>query len=190
MQEGKLTEFINPDFYKKHSWQYNGRARDFKRKIPYRRENEDKRPIRDNRDNSAGESHQPVRLQSPVINVISGGNVHVVREQLPRRKAKPYPTILIFDVAPDRKRSWADEVISFSEKDQGDIIGPHDDPIVFNLKIETHRDKRILIDTRSSAEILYLSTFKKMNLKQDILQKVMVPLIGFTGDTLRPKGMV
>lgn len=29
-----------------------------------------------------------------------------------------------------------------------------------------------------------------MNTKHDILQKVAAPLIGFTGDTLRPKGMV
>lgn len=76
----------------------------------------------------------------------------------------------------DRKRSRAAEVISFSKKDQGDIIGPHDDPIALNLKIETHRVKRILIDTRSLADILYLSVFKKMNLKHGILQKVVAPL--------------
>lgn len=59
----------------------------------------------------------------------------------------------------ERKRPKADEVISFSDKDQGDIVGPHDDPIVLNLKIETHRVKRIMIDTGSSVDILYLSAF-------------------------------
>lgn len=98
--------------------------------------------------------------------------------------------MLISDVVPKRKRPRADEVISFSDKDQGDIVGPHDDPIVLNLKIEAHRVKRVLIDTRSSADILYLSAFKKMELKNVAMQKVVAPLIGFTRDTLRPKGLV
>ena len=47
-----------------------------------------------------------------------------------------------------------------------------------------------MIDTGSSADILYLSAFKKLQLKIESLQKVVAPLIGFTGDTLRPKGLV
>lgn len=47
-----------------------------------------------------------------------------------------------------------------------------------------------MIDTGNSADILYLSAFKKMNLKPKMLRKLVAPLIGFTGDTLRPKGMV
>lgn len=137
-----MTEFINPDFYKRYTWQYNGRARDFKRRIPYRREVEDRRPARHRRGDNIGEPRQPERPPSTVINVISGGNVHVVRNQLPRKKVKPYPTILISDMAPERKRSRAEEVTSFSEKDQGDIMGPHDDPIGLNLKIQTPRVRK------------------------------------------------
>src|SRR5664279_3910716 len=189
-REGKLTEFINPDFYKKHTWRYNGRARDFNRKIPYRGEVENRRPPREPRRDDIGESRQQVRPTSPVINMISGGNVHAVRGPVPRRKAKPYPTVLVADVRTDRKRPRAEEVISFSDKDQRDIIGPHDDPIVLTLKVGTHRVKRIMIDTGSSADILYLSAFEKMGVRPELLQKVVAPLIGFTGDTLRPKGMV
>lgn len=77
-REGKLIEFINSNFYKKHMWKYNGRGRDFKRKIPYRREFEERRPERDERGNAAGESRQPKRPPSPVINVVSKRNAHVV----------------------------------------------------------------------------------------------------------------
>lgn len=63
-------------------------------------------------------------------------------------------------------------MISFSKKDQGDIVGPHDEPILLNLKIETHRVKRVMIDTGSSTDILYLPAFKKMNLKPEALQKI------------------
>ncbi|XP_078155604.1 uncharacterized protein LOC144551506 [Carex rostrata] len=79
-REGKLTEFINPDFYKKYMWQYNGRARDFKKKIPYRRETEDRRPEGENRNNGNERPRQPVRPPSPVINMISGGSVHIMRK--------------------------------------------------------------------------------------------------------------
>ena len=116
--------------------------------------------------------------------------MHVVRGPIPRKKKKPYPTILVSDVRVDKKRPRIEEAISFSDKDQRDIVVPHDDPIVLNLKIGAHRVKRIMVDTGSSADILYLSAFEKMELKPGVLQKVIAPLIGFTGDTLRPKGMV
>lgn len=189
-REGNLTKFINPNFYKKHMWRYNGRARDFKRKIPYKKEYEGRQPEPDNQTNDVVEHWRPVRQPSPVINVISGGDMHVGRNQLPRRKIKQYPTVLSTEPTPEKKRPRTEEVISFSEKDQGEIIGPHDDPVVLNLKIETYLVKRALIDTGSSADILYLSAFKNMDLRHKALQKVAAPLIGFTGDTLSPKGMV
>lgn len=157
--------------------------------IPYKRA-EGVRGAPERRDNDADGPRLPERPPSPVVNVISGGNVHVVRNQLPRKKVKPYPTILVADITPDRKRPRVEDIISFSEKDLEDIMGPHDDPIVLSLKVETYRVKRILIDTGSSADILYLSAFKKMELQPEMLQKVVAPMIGFTGDTLRPKGMV
>ena len=61
---------------------------------------------------------QPTQPDSPVINMISGGSMHVMRRNLPKRKVKPYPTILVSDVPFERKRLRADDVISFSDKDQ------------------------------------------------------------------------
>jgi hypothetical protein len=45
------------------------------------------------------------------------------------------------------------------------------------------------VDTGSSADILYLSAFRKMGMEEDQLQKIASPLVGFTGDTLRPRGI-
>jgi hypothetical protein len=64
----------------------------------------------------------------------------------------------------EKKRSRPDEIISFSKKDRGDVQGPHDDTIVLSLKINTHRVKRVLVNTGSSADILYLNAFKKWDI--------------------------
>jgi hypothetical protein len=60
-----------------------------------------------------------------------------------------------------RKDQDSKKQYSFRKKDRGDVEGPHDDVIVLSLKINTHRVKRVLVDTGSSADILYLDAFKK-----------------------------
>jgi hypothetical protein len=90
----------------------------------------------------------------------------------------------------EKKRLRSDDIISFSEKNRGDVQGPHDDAIVLSLKINTHRVKRVLIDTGSSADILYLDVFKKMGYNVVNLKKVQTPLVGFIGDTLYSEGVI
>ena len=67
---------------------------------------------------------------------------------------------------------------------------PHDDAIVLSLKLNTHRVKRVLVDTGSSADILYLPAFLQMGYDVASLHKTHNPLVGFTGDTLHPEGIV
>jgi hypothetical protein len=58
------------------------------------------------------------------------------------------------------------------------------------VKISTHRGKRVLVDTGSSADILYLDTLKKIRYSVDNLKKVQISLIGFTRDTLYSEGVI
>jgi hypothetical protein len=58
------------------------------------------------------------------------------------------------------KRSNSNEAIIFSEKDRAEIAQPHDDAVILSLKINTHRVHRVLIDTGSSADVMY---YVKMN---------------------------
>lgn len=95
----------------------------------------------------------------------------------------PYSTVLNVEQAPKKKRPWSDKVITFSEKNQCEITGSHDDPVVLNLK-------RVLFDTGSSADIHYLSAFKRMRLKNDALHRIISHFINFMRDTLQPRGMV
>ncbi|GAA0140472.1 hypothetical protein LIER_35244 [Lithospermum erythrorhizon] len=47
----------------------------------------------------------------------------------------------------------------------------------------------MLVDTGSSADILYLSTYDKLRLPRNMLQPMTTPLTGFTGHSVYPKGI-
>ncbi|GAV79587.1 hypothetical protein CFOL_v3_23052, partial [Cephalotus follicularis] len=52
-----------------------------------------------------------------------------------------------------------EEMISFSEADYEAVRLPHDDPVAVTLQVELFTMKRILIDSGSSADILYKHAF-------------------------------
>jgi hypothetical protein len=48
----------------------------------------------------------------------------------------------------------------------------------------------VLVDTSSSADILYLDAFKKIGYSVKNLKNVQTPLVRFTGDTLYSEGII
>ncbi|GAV66450.1 hypothetical protein CFOL_v3_09960, partial [Cephalotus follicularis] len=83
-----------------------------------------------------------------------------------------------------------EEVISFSEADYEGIRLPHDDPVVVTLLVELFTMKRILIDSGSSADILYKHAFDQLRIPADQLKPVKTPLVGFAGETIHPLGSI
>ena len=58
------------------------------------------------------------------------------------------------------------------------------------LNIERFNTKRILVDNRSSADIIYLPTFQQLKLDPKTLHPFESPLINFSGDRVYPTGIV
>ncbi|GAV69368.1 hypothetical protein CFOL_v3_12869, partial [Cephalotus follicularis] len=83
-----------------------------------------------------------------------------------------------------------EEVISFSEADYEGVRLPHDDPVVVTLLVELFTMKRILLDSGSSADILYKHAFDQLRIPADQLKPVKTPLVGFTGETIHPLGSI
>ncbi|GAV65596.1 LOW QUALITY PROTEIN: hypothetical protein CFOL_v3_09111, partial [Cephalotus follicularis] len=83
-----------------------------------------------------------------------------------------------------------EEVISFSEADYEGVRLPHDDPVVVNFLVELFTMKRILIDSGSSADILYKHVFDQLRIPADQLKPVKTPLVGFAGETIHPLGSI
>ncbi|XP_065003886.1 uncharacterized protein LOC135636193 [Musa acuminata AAA Group] len=64
----------------------------------------------------------------------------------------------------------------------------HDDALVISIQIANARVKRVMVDTGSSADVLYLDAFKRLGLPTEDLIPISSALTGFTGDSISPLG--
>ncbi|GAV64621.1 LOW QUALITY PROTEIN: hypothetical protein CFOL_v3_08139, partial [Cephalotus follicularis] len=87
------------------------------------------------------------------------------------------------------KTGGDEEVISFSEADHKGVRLSHDDPVVVTL-VELFTMKKILIDSRSLADILYKHAFDQLRIPADQLRPVKTPLMGFAGEMVHPLGSI
>ena len=53
-------------------------------------------------------------------------------------------------------------MVTFGPKDMRPLQAPHNDPLVVHLKIATAMLQRILVETRSSVDIITFECFKKL----------------------------
>ncbi|GAV65024.1 hypothetical protein CFOL_v3_08539 [Cephalotus follicularis] len=88
------------------------------------------------------------------------------------------------------KTGGDEEVISFSEADNEGVRLLHNDPVVVTLQVELFTMKRILIDSGSSADILYKHAFDQLRIPTDQLRPVKTPLVGFAGEMVHPLGSI
>ncbi|GAV83576.1 LOW QUALITY PROTEIN: hypothetical protein CFOL_v3_27022, partial [Cephalotus follicularis] len=105
------------------------------------------------------------------------------REEAPRQQETTATTQRL-------RTGGEEEVITFWEVDYEGVRLPHDDPVVVTLLVELFTMKRILIDSGSSADILYKHVFDQLRIPADQLKPVKTPLVGFTGETIHPLGSI
>ena len=74
-----------------------------------------------------------------------------------------------------------DPVINFIEKDARWVHHPHDDALVINLTIANHNTRRVLVDNRSSVDILYYLAFQQMRIGKEWLMPSDILLEGLGG---------
>ncbi|XP_026417453.1 uncharacterized protein LOC113312936 [Papaver somniferum] len=86
--------------------------------------------------------------------------------------------------------TWMVQPIFFSAQDVPMNGQAHSDPLVITLLIEECGVRRILVDSRSSVEVLFYDTFKRMELSDDILVPSTYRIYGFNGTVTIPKGEV
>ena len=89
-----------------------------------------------------------------------------------------------------RARSMDEQAITFTNEDAERIHHPHNNAIIITLLIADYTTRRVLVDNRSSADILYYPAFQHMRLGQDQLHPVNSPLVGFGGMKVQPIGTV
>ncbi|XP_062155166.1 uncharacterized protein LOC133863216 [Alnus glutinosa] len=91
---------------------------------------------------------------------------------------------------PPKSQKRDAQVIGFSDDDYEGLSLPHTDALVLSLVIANHKIHRILIDTGSSADILYRSAFEQMKIDRDRVISARNSLVGFTGEQVLPLGSI
>ncbi|RWW70575.1 hypothetical protein BHE74_00021740 [Ensete ventricosum] len=115
------------------------------------------------------------------INIIVGGPA-VGGDNTSTRKAYARATVK------KRSRRCPNPEISFQS--EGEEYPDHVDALVITVRIVDARVKRIMIDTRSAADILYFEAFQKLGLTAQDLTPLTSTLTGFTCDSIAPLGTV
>ena len=81
----------------------------------------------------------------------------------------------------------AEEII-FSKDDARDVRLLHNDALIIHARIDNVEVRRIMLDTGSSANVMYKACFDQMGLGPEQLSVSPKPLYGFTGDVVVPVG--
>jgi len=82
---------------------------------------------------------------------------------------------------------WESDLV-FARADLRDVV-PHDnDPVVISVFTAGRKVHRVLVDQGSSADVMFWSTFNKLQLSPDLLRPYTGCLYGFTGDQVEVRG--
>ncbi|XP_023634363.1 uncharacterized protein LOC111829493 [Capsella rubella] len=80
--------------------------------------------------------------------------------------------------------------ITFSENETEDLDSPHDDALVITLDVANHEVCRILVDTGSSVDLIFLDTLVRMGIDKSHITGPPAPLVSFTSETSMSLGTI
>ncbi|XP_058215768.1 uncharacterized protein LOC131326877 [Rhododendron vialii] len=129
------------------------------------------------------------------IKVIHGGfsgggeSSHARKAHLRKLRTEEYLEVNTID-RPSKIQIKEEIPIIFSEEDLKGIQIPHDDPLVITIVIANYLTRRVLIDSGSSADILYLHTYDQLKVGRERLRPMASPLVGFAGTPVYPAGQI
>jgi len=82
---------------------------------------------------------------------------------------------------------WESDPV-FTKADLRDVVLHDNDPVVISVVIAGRRVHRVLVDQGSSADVMFWSTFNKLQLSPDLLMPYTGCLYGFAGDQVEVRG--
>ncbi|PON48352.1 hypothetical protein PanWU01x14_237470 [Parasponia andersonii] len=80
--------------------------------------------------------------------------------------------------------------ITFIQQDLTTVLLLHDDPLVIKLQIDSALVGRVLVDSGSSVDVLYLSMFESMGLNRNTLRPTCQLLFAFNSTKVSPLGVM
>ncbi|KAK3012405.1 hypothetical protein RJ639_012054 [Escallonia herrerae] len=142
-----------------------------------------------NRQGHRGNQRRPEEAQPKdpsVINTISGGPSAGGLTNS-SRKAYAWQVNLTQGLT---KWPRASTSFEFNDSDLEGVICPHDDAFGITLQVDAYSVKRILVDTGSSANIIFEEAFSQMGISKERVKPISSPLYGFTGASAPVEGII
>ncbi|KAL5571187.1 hypothetical protein UlMin_020784 [Ulmus minor] len=119
------------------------------------------------------------------------GETNRARKNYARQsRTDPFPHQVNLTGHKEKIPRLSDDPIVFTESEARGLWHPHTDAIVVTLRIAGRKVFRILVDNGSSADILFKSTFNRMNLVGVKIKPTASSLSGFTGDSISSEGIL
>ncbi|KAL2461246.1 Ribonuclease H [Abeliophyllum distichum] len=123
------------------------------------------------------------------IHTIVRGSQHLEGSRRQRRKLTR-EAHTSYQVLSNHIAKSSEEKFSFSEKDASHILQPHSHALVITMLVSGIDIHRTLVDDGSSVNVLYLRTFRQMEIDVRQVRPFAKPLQGFIGDYMDPKGQI
>ena len=105
-------------------------------------------------------------------------------------KERSFTNVYSVDKWPAKQFKGENNNITFRESDAHLVHYPHCDAWVITTMMANNNIHRILVDNRSSVDILNYQAFRKMGLKNSYLMPSPNPIYDFTGDSVTPMGVI
>ena len=135
----------------------------------------------------------PAQHQQPLgeINVIFGGFSDGGESSLAKKAhLRSFRLGETLEVQAVSKLPRLETTITFSDSDLESYQHPYDDPLEIRVVVANKIVHRVLIDNRSSADIILASAFEKMGIGIEKLEPVNAHLRGFSEERVLPLGSV
>ncbi|KAK4402617.1 hypothetical protein Sango_1002400 [Sesamum angolense] len=149
-------------------------------------------PSRQPQDSTSAQTRNTDNLPTAgVIAVISGGpaggDSANARKALVRatRGSHWQASIQVYNV-----NSKKQEEISFNSQDMDPMRHQNNDALVISATLANFLVKKILVDSGSSADIIFYDAYVQLGIDNAQLQKANTPLTGFSGEMIEPLGEV
>ncbi|XP_072062188.1 uncharacterized protein [Arachis hypogaea] len=124
-----------------------------------------------------------------IINCISGRFARGGETTSARKRS--YHAMLAFEgTTPQNTKSAPDLNITFSQEDICSAAPNLDDPVVISIQTGELLVRKVILDSGSSADVLFYSTFLKMKLSEKLMQPSSGELVGFSGERVPIKGYI
>ncbi|KAG7552038.1 Ribonuclease H-like superfamily [Arabidopsis thaliana x Arabidopsis arenosa] len=121
------------------------------------------------------------------INVILGGS-KLCRDTI--SAIKKHRRNVLFKANLGEEIDFQGASISFDEEETRHLERPHDDALVITLDVANFEVSRILIDTGSSVDLIFLGTLERMGISRADIVGPPSPLVAFTSESAMSLGTI